>query len=327
MNRVLVLGAGVSGMAAARLARRLGMSVTIYAEEMAAEAIGGAFSTASGGWDRELLQGIDVIVASPGFAERSAPIVDALEWGVPIWSEIEFASRHLDAPVVAITGTNGKTTVTEATSAMLTASGLRAPATGNIGSALSDQVGVDNDLVVVEVSSFQLRFIDGFHPTAAAITNLAVDHLDWHGSAAAYGMAKRRIFENQTSSDLLVYDADDEGATSLALHAPGVRFPVSGTNMPHNGGGIDNGHLVVGEVSVPVADLTSADPIHLVNLASAAALALRSGGQPESVAAEARILRSGSHRREVVASANGIVWIDDSKATNPHAAGASIRSH
>ncbi|MGH8913564.1 MAG: Mur ligase family protein, partial [Acidimicrobiia bacterium] len=219
MSRALILGAGVSGLAAARLARNRDMAVAVYAEEGPLDALDQGFSVATGGWDPVLLNGVDMVIASPGFSERALPIVEALEWGIPVWSEIEFAWRHLEIPVAAITGTNGKTTVTEATSAMLEASGIDAPATGNIGSALSDHVDEGHEAVVVEVSSFQLRFCETFHPTAAAITNVAVDHLDWHGSEYSYRSAKARIYLNQTSEDLLVYDADDEGGTSLASAA------------------------------------------------------------------------------------------------------------
>ena len=119
MTRVLVLGSGLSGIAAARLAARKGMAPSIFTEGTDTAALESGFGFASGSWDPVLLNGVDLVVASPGFPERSLPIVEALEWGIPVWSEIEFASRYLDCPLVAITGTNGKTTVTEATSAML----------------------------------------------------------------------------------------------------------------------------------------------------------------------------------------------------------------
>jgi UDP-N-acetylmuramoylalanine--D-glutamate ligase len=327
VNRVLVLGAGVSGLAAARLARARNMAVAVYAEESSLEAFQQGFSVASGGWDPVLLNGIDLVIASPGFSERALPIVEALEWGLPIWSEIEFAWRHLDIPMAAITGTNGKTTVTEATSAMLEASGIDAPATGNIGSALSDHVDEDHEAVVVEVSSFQLRFCESFHPTAAAITNVALDHLDWHGSEHSYRSAKARIYLNQTPEDLLVYDADDEGATSLASAARSELFPVSGLHLPSGGGGVDDGHLVIGQLSISIGDLTSDDPTHLVNIATASALALRMGANPEGVIRAAKSFTPGAHRRTTVARGQGVNWVDDSKATNPHAALASIRAH
>lgn len=326
MSRLLVLGAGISGMAAARLAVSQGMSVTVYAESHDDDLTEG-IGLAAGDWDPVLLEGIDLVVTSPGFSERSRPVVDSLEHGLPIWSEIEFAYRHIDAPVVAVTGTNGKTSVTEATAAMLDASGRNAPATGNIGAPLSDFTDRTYDALVVEVSSFQLRFTETFHPVAAAITNVAVDHLDWHGSAHSYREAKAKIYANQTDGDLLVYDADDDGASRLAAAAPSELYPVSGTRIPEGGGGVTSGTLRVGEVAVDIADLRSDDPIHLVNLACAAALALRVGATPDGVAKGAIAYQPGSHRRSLVAEKAGVAWVDDSKATNPHAALASIRAH
>jgi UDP-N-acetylmuramoylalanine--D-glutamate ligase len=327
VNRLLVLGAGISGRAAGRLARSRGMSVTLFSDADSPEAREEGFSLATGQWDPVLLTGVDLVVASPGFAERSLPVVESLESGLPVWSEIEFAWHHLTKPVAAVTGTNGKTTVTEATSAMLTASGLDAPATGNIGMPLSDFVDEPADTLVVEVSSFQLRFIESFHPIAAAITNIAADHLDWHGSESAYRNAKSRIFLNQSEDDLLVFDADDPGAASVAASAPGELFPVSGTHLPQGGGGVSGGVLVIGEVSIDVDDLISPDPIHLVDLAISAALALRMGGSAEGVTNAALSYAPGRHRRETVLIRDGVRWVDDSKATNPHSAIASIRSH
>lgn len=326
MTRALILGAGVSGRAAARLAKRRGMSATIFDEDQISDVDPGV-GTACGGWDPLLLHGVDLVIASPGFSERSAPIVEALEYGLPIWSEVEFAWRNLHSPVAAITGTNGKTSVTEATAAMLDASGLDAPATGNIGSPLSDYTEDPYDALVVEVSSFQLRFIDEFHPVAAAITNVAVDHLDWHGSAYAYRQAKANIYRNQTSTDLVVFDADDEGATQLVSDAKAELHPVSGTSLPEGGSGVDGRKLVIGDVIVDIADLTSDDPTHLVNLACAGELALRLGATKEGVATGAIAYTPGKHRRSRVARRDGITWVNDSKATNPHAALASVRAH
>lgn len=324
MSRVLVLGAGVSGLAAGRLARRLGMSVSIYDENPRLGAFEEGFGTAVGGWDPGLLSGIDLVVASPGFSERSLPVVESLEAGLPVLSEIEFAWRHLSTPVIAVTGTNGKTSVTEATAAMLDASGVDAPATGNIGAPLSDFTDRAYDALVVEVSSFQLRFTEEFHPIIAGITNVATDHLDWHGSEQSYRAAKTRIYANQTPEDLLVYDADDAGATELASVAPSELRPVSGTRLPDGGGGVEQGRLVVEDISIDVHDLASDDPIHLVNLAMAASMALRAGASARGVTKAAIDYRPGAHRRSLVAEAAGVRWINDSKATNPHAALASI---
>lgn len=327
MSRILILGAGVSGVAAARLAARRGSSVTLYDAQPSPEVYAAGLSVASGPWDPVLLNGIDYVVASPGFSERSAPIVDCLEAGLAVLSEIEFASRHTATPMIAITGTNGKTTVTEATAMMLDESGINAPATGNIGLPLSDFVDGPHQALVVETSSFQLRFIETFHPVAAAVTNVAVDHLDWHGSASGYAGAKRNIYMNQTEQDFLVFDSDDAGAMSLVADAPSEKFPISGRRLPEGGGGVDGDSLVVGDVSVRLDRLELNDPIHLANLAMAAALALWMGATPAAVSRTAIEFRPGAHRRQMVAKRDGIVWIDDSKATNPHAALASIRAH
>lgn len=325
MSRVLILGAGVSGLAAARLARRSGSNVCLYTESVPDTALVNGFAVASGQWDPLLLEGIDLVVASPGFSERSLPVVETLEAGIPLWSEIEYAWRHLDGPVVAITGTNGKTSVTEATAAMLEASGLNAPATGNIGAPLSDFAHESVDVFVVEVSSFQLAFVETFHPVAAAITNVAPDHLDWHGSMNSYTSAKARIYANQDGSDLLVYDADDAGATELVANASSERYPISGVIRPSGGGGPFEGNLVVGDVVVDLTDLTSNDPSHVANIACAAALARRMGASIEAVVSGATAYMPGAHRRRAILDAGGVVWVDDSKATNPHAALASIR--
>jgi UDP-N-acetylmuramoylalanine--D-glutamate ligase len=303
------------------------MTVTVFDEHAGTEGVAQGFGMATGSWDPVLLHGIDLVIASPGFSERSRPVVETLESGVPIWSEVEFAYRHLKSPVAAVTGTNGKTSVTEATAAMLDASGLDAPATGNIGAPLSDFTDTVYDVLVVEVSSFQLRFTEEFHPVAAAITNVALDHLDWHGSAYSYRDAKARIYANQRPSDLLVYDVDDEGASHLAAAAPSELYPVSGTSRPEGGGGFDGRSLVVGDVAVDVAELTSRDPIHLVNLACAAALALRMGANADGVATGAIHYRPGAHRRSFIGETGGVSWVNDSKATNPHAAVASVRAH
>ena len=326
MSRALILGGGVSGRAAGRLAHRLGMSVTVYDRSPSDELIEAGFGIASGQWDHLLLTGVELVVASPGFSERSQPIVETLEFGVPLVSEVEFAARQLDLPLAAVTGTNGKTTVTEATSAMLDASGIDAPAAGNIGAPLSDFVGVRNDALVVEVSSFQLRFTESFHPTAAAITNVAVDHLDWHGSVASYRSAKARIYANQTDADVLTFDADDEGAMSLAQTAPSTCIPASGHRAPPGGSGPTEGGLLVTGELVPVP-LKIHDPAHLVDMALAATMAKHLGATTGGIGAVLETFEPGAHRRQQVGQFSGVRWINDSKATNPHAAIASVRAH
>jgi len=331
--RLLILGAAVSGAAAARLGRRLGYSVTVYdcqpgtGTELIREGIG----TVTGGWEPDLLTGIDLVVASPGFPLRSAPITDAREHGLPVWSEIEFAWRHVKAPVIAVSGTNGKTTVTEAATAMLAASGTTTTAVGNIGKPLSSVVGEEFDVLVVEVSSFQLEFTELFHPQTALLMNLAPDHLDWHPSYAAYAAAKAKLFANQTQDDLVVFDNDDPGLQPLvkALRERGQPprlWPVSGRERPAGGSGPSAGTLQLPGVTVPLADLAAPDPVLIVDLVAAGVAAIEHGAEPEAVAEVCRRFRPGRHRRTLVGEKGGVAFVDDSKATNPHAALASIGS-
>ncbi len=322
---VLVLGAAVSGRAAMRLAARLGHRVVLYDRD--AGAVAGLDELATietGEWRPAMLDGVDLVVTSPGIPEGAPPIGDTIDAGLPLVSELEFAAGHLSGPYLAVTGTNGKTTVTETTAAMLTASGLRSCAAGNVGLALSDVALDPWDCVVVEASSFQLRFIDRFHPVGAAILNIAPDHLDWHGSSEAYAAAKTRIHENQTGADLLAYDADDAGAAAAVAEAASMRVAVSGRNRPPGGNGPDGTHLVIGDLELTRPDL---DPVWMLDMAVAATLARHAGATPDAVESVIAGFTPGPHRRTVVAVAGGVTWVDDSKATNPHAAVAAAGAY
>lgn len=321
--RTLVLGGGVSGLAAARLAVRSGHRVVLYDRQSVAVPDGVA--SACGDWDPLTLEGIDLVVASPGFGERSAPITDALEAGLEVISEVEFAWRRFDRPTVAVTGTNGKTTVTGLVADMLTASGMAAPALGNIGNPLSDWTDQPPDVLVIEMSSFQLRFIDTFRCEVAVVTNVAEDHLDWHGSVAGYRTAKARIVEHQTDADTVVYDALDQGAVDVAERSAGTRVAVAVDGSRPIGVIDDELRWSTGAVSV--AALNVNDPVYLTDLALAGEAALGMGADPDAVVGVAKSFAPGPHRRTVVAEADGVLWVDDSKATNPHAALASIAAY
>ena len=316
--KVLVLGGAVSGRAAARLAVRQGHDVAIYdRDEAVLSDLPDGVASHGDEWSTSLLGGVDLVVTSPGIPETAAPIVDTLAAGPPLVSELEFAASHLDAPYVAVTGTNGKTTVTEATAAMLAASGLRTVAAGNVGLALSDVVDRSWDVVAVEASSFQLRFIDRFHPVAAAILNVAPDHLDWHRDLAGYTAAKARIHENQGPDDLVAHPVDDPRALSVVAGARSRRVPVSGTRRPDGGNGPEDGTLHIEDLVLPLPDL---DPVWCYDLAVAATLARSRGATADAIGSVIERFEPGPHRRRVVATRGGVVWVDDSKATNPHAA-------
>ncbi len=324
--KVLVLGAAVSGQAAAELSRRQGHVTAVYDRRSAAvrPLRDRGFEVHSGSWNAGLLRGVDLVVTSPGFGESTPPITGTLASGIPLMGEIEFASRALTAPYVAVTGTNGKTTVTEVLAAMLEGSGRRAVAAGNVGTPLSSVVDRGWDMVVVEASSFQLRFVDTFHPFAAGITNLAPDHLDWHGSFERYAAAKSHIHRNMEGDDLFVFNVDDLAAARLAARARCRLQPVSGTSVPGDGVGVDAGVLVVGAHRLRTG---TDDPSYLLDLAVAAALAVEAGAGIDAIAAVVEGFRPGAHRRELVADTGGIRWVNASKATNPHAAAAAAAAY
>ncbi|NQV06373.1 UDP-N-acetylmuramoyl-L-alanine--D-glutamate ligase, partial [bacterium] len=282
--RVLVVGAAVSGRAVLRLLDAEGHDVVVYDIDPAAVADLDPERSAAGEWDDRLLDEIDVMVPSPGVPEHSIPIQAALRRGIPIHSEIEVAAQRLgDTRLIAVTATNGKTTITEMASAMLTASGIPAAAVGNIGDPLSDAVGAGHEALVVETSSFQLRFIDTFHPDVAVLLNVAPDHLDWHGGLDAYRNAKARIHENQGEGDLLVYDEDDPGAVRAVSGARATRHPVSGRRRPSGGSGPAEGILFMGSAAMNLTRLHRLDEPFLVDLAAAGTAAIAVGADPASV--------------------------------------------
>ena len=322
----LVIGAALSGLAAARLLARKGVATIVHDDDPFA--IAGLHGNVHGGrWDRSLLDGVDVVVTSPGVPEHAAPIQDSLAAGLPVWSEIELASREGDAVIGAVTATNGKTTVTEMAAMMLAVSGMRSAGVGNIGTPLSDVVDEGFATLVVETSSFQLRFIDRFHPAVAVLLNVAPDHLDWHGTFDAYLAAKARITENQGPDDMVIYDVDDPGATLAVARAASRRVAVSGIRRPDDGFGPVGGDILIGRAVIPRASLARDDPAFVVDLVAAGILAEALGAHPDAITEVAATYRPGRHRREVVGTWDGVEWVDDSKATNPHAAAAAIRAY
>ena len=319
----------MSGRSAARLAARLGDEAVIFETDSdRAEALrADGFEVFSGPWSPSLVVGFDRVVASPGLSESSDPIVDTLAAHVPLVSEIEMASTVLQAPYAAVTGTNGKTTVTSLIADILAASGFNVVAAGNIGLGLSDVADQSWDRVVIEVSSFQLRFIESFKPAVAVLLNVADDHLDWHGTSEAYAAAKARIFENAGDDGVLVFDGDDAGARRLAERATGQVIAVSGRHAPPGGYGVTDGRLLTMTTSLDVADLRVMDPAYLLDLTAAAVAAEFLGASSDAVRKVLQGFEPGKHRRTIIGTWGGIAWINDSKATNPHAAVASCQAY
>ncbi|MCU1489358.1 MAG: UDP-N-acetylmuramoylalanine--D-glutamate ligase, partial [Acidimicrobiaceae bacterium] len=328
VGRVLVVGFARTGQAVARVLAARGIAICAVDDRPSPEARAEAARLRvelSETPDDLALAGLlgdaDLVVASPGVplshpALAAAPI-DRLV------SEVELASRLSPVPLVAVTGTNGKTTVTSLVSAMLNASGCVAPPAGNIGDPLIEAVLQPGlDCVVAEVSSFQLALTTSFRPEVGTYLNLAADHLDWHGELAAYARAKARIWAAQEPGDLAVANAEDSEVMAAAARARArvVTFGLeSGDYRPSRGRLVGPG----GELAA-IAELPRGLPHDLLNALAALATALGAGAEPDAARQALRDAPLLPHRVALVAEAGGIAYYDDSKATTPSAVAAAL---
>ncbi|WP_125775304.1 UDP-N-acetylmuramoyl-L-alanine--D-glutamate ligase [Antribacter gilvus] len=356
--RVVVAGLGVSGRAVvAALAGRVASLVTVDANTPDADV-----TEVSDDVSRGLIGRCDLVVASPGWAPSSPLLAAALAAGVPVWSEVELAWRlRVDrapgerglglgpAPWLAVTGTNGKTTTVEMLDTILRTAGLRSAAVGNVGRPVVE-AALDPalDVLAVELSSFQLHFTHTMSVQAGAVLNVAPDHLDWHGSLDAYAADKGRIFERAQVA--CVYNAADRRTEALVLEADvveGARAVGFAVGAPGPGDlGLIEDVLVDRAFHAPAGDpsrrshaaelatladlqhLAGADgvvPGHVVaNALAAAALARAHGVSARAVRDGLRAFRPGEHRIQLVRVLDEVAYVNDSKATNAHAAAASL---
>ena len=344
-RRVLVAGLGVSGVAAARVL--LGLGATVLLADAGSPASAGELTAAGAEFldgIAEVPPGVELVVTSPGWRPDSPLLLDAAARGVEVVGEPELAWRLRaegpdgPAPWLAVTGTNGKTTTVTMLEAILLAAGRRAVAAGNVGRPLVEVVTARDDdgapaydTIAVELSSFQLHWSSSLAPAAAAVLNVADDHTDWHGSFAAYQEAKARILR---FGPVAVADAGDAVAAALVATHP---HPVTVTlGEPAPGQlGVRAGALVdraftdepAGEVLLEAGGLQVTGPHNVVNALAAAALARAAGVSAEAVGRGLGGFRGGAHRNVRVATVGGVDYVDDSKATNPHAAGASLAAY
>ncbi|HEV7526546.1 MAG TPA: UDP-N-acetylmuramoyl-L-alanine--D-glutamate ligase [Acidimicrobiia bacterium] len=345
-SRALVIGLAETGVAVARTLRAEGWDVTVvedapaptpkYAERAAAvRAVGAELVEAPEESPvRVLAAGVDLVVPSPLVRPGHPAIVAARAAGVAVRSEIDVAAERARVPIVAVTGTNGKTTVTTMVAAMLDASGVPTVAAGNLGRPLIDAVADEAvraapGVIVAEVSSFQLAFArDAFRPRVAILLAITPDHLDWHGTFDDYAAAKAQITAQQGADDLLVFDADDERAAAIAAAAPARRVGVSGRADAEGCFRVVGDRLVYpdGATLAPVADLARALAHDRTNALAAAAAALEVGASVAGIVATLRAYRTMPHRVALVGEASGVQWYDDSKATNPDATRRAISS-
>ncbi|NUK24874.1 UDP-N-acetylmuramoyl-L-alanine--D-glutamate ligase [Streptomyces lunaelactis] len=357
-KKVTVAGLGVSGIPAARVLHGLGAVVTVVndgddersrtqAAELEAEGIAvrlGDTASTGGSAAGTLPAGTELIVTTPGWKPDKPLFLAAAEAGVPVWGDVELAWRLRGpdaAPWLAVTGTNGKTTTVRMLASILEAAGLRTAAVGNIGVSLLDAVLGDTtyDVLAVELSSYQLHWAPSLRAHSAAVLNLAPDHLDWHGSMEAYAADKGRIYEGNTVA--CVYNADDKATEDLVREADveegcrAIGFTL-GTPGPSQLGVVDgilvdrafvdNRHKQAQELA-EVADVRPPAPHNIANALAAAALARAFGVPAAAVRDGLRAFRPDPHRIEHVQDVAGVAYIDDSKATNTHAAEASLAAY
>ena len=354
--QVVIAGLGMSGFAAADALLDLDASVLVlddrddddHRDKANLLEVLGASVRLGVGSTAQLPLGTDLVIVSPGWRPTQPLIAQALAAGVPVWGEPELAWRlmHPDRviPWLGITGTNGKTTTTQMTESMLIAGGFKAAAVGNIGrpilEAMADEV--DYDVFAVELSSFQLHWSPSLALHSAAVLNLHEDHLEWYAHAddpyAAYGADKARIFHQVTHS--CVYNYDDPATEKMVEEADvvegaraiGFRNGIPGLSMI---GVVDD--MIVDRAFIAerhssalplakVADVQPAAPHNVENALAAAALTRSFGVSPQAVAQGLQNLHLGGHRIETVHQGGDITWVDDSKATNPHAANSSMRA-
>ena len=331
--QVLVVGVGVSGLAAARVLAEEGARVRVSerrpgSEVEGADAIGDlGVEVFWGGHDPSHLDGADVVVASPGVPEHAPILREALHRGVPVWSELEVGARVCSAPYVAITGTNGKTTTTEMVAASMRESGMDAVACGNIGYPFSLAAREGHAALAVEASSFQLRFHRSFRPRVSVLLNLSPDHLDWHGTLDAYRSAKARIFELQGPGDTHVGNRDDASGARVSRGAP-CALTWFRLGRPEEGEvGYEDGSLVsrTSETRTELGAPAAGGAGFRADFAAAGAASLAFGIDAASVRRGIAGIRPLPHRGQVVATHDSIRFVDDSKATNPHAALAALQ--
>jgi UDP-N-acetylmuramoylalanine--D-glutamate ligase len=323
----MVYGLGVSGLAASRLLRARGVEVLGIDQRMTGELDLGElsgdvrFEVVLDSDQLVLADDIDGLILSPGISPSRPLVQTARAAGVPVVAEVELAGQFAEGPVIGITGSNGKSTTTSMTGAILEAAGRAAEVCGNIGVPLSAVVeGPAGRVFVVELSSFQLESIDTFHPQAAALLNFSTDHLDRHRDDASYFAAKLRLFSNQNAEDVAVLNADDQRIATVHVASRRRLFSLRGV--------VEDGCYLDGDVVMEVEPGSEARPLfsrqdlslpglHNLENAMAAALLSRAVGVDREVIPRAlHRFRGLSHRLQQVCDRLGVVWYDDSKATN-----------
>jgi UDP-N-acetylmuramoylalanine--D-glutamate ligase len=330
-ERAVVVGAGVAGTGAARVLIAEGARVLVTEArpeaqvDSLAELEGLGVEVRAGGHDPGHLDGATLVVTGPGVPTHAEVLRWARDRNIPVWGEMELGARLARAPYIAVTGTNGKTTVTSLIEGAMRAAGRDALACGNIGLSFPEAAREAREILVVEVSSFQLSLQESFHPAISVLVNVAPDHLDWHGTFEAYADAKTRIHALQAGTDVHVGNRDDPVAAEISS-AAACELRWFRRASPGEGEVGYEGDELVARVdgSHRLGRIHPALIGYREDAAAAAAVSLASGVEPAAVASSLASFRPGPHRGEVVTTLDGVRFVDNSKATNVHAAAAAI---
>jgi UDP-N-acetylmuramoylalanine--D-glutamate ligase len=341
-KRVLVVGLGKSGLSAAMFLRSRGARVTVSdtrsAMSLAKEIpqlLDAGIMVESGGHGLLTFRRQDLIVVSPGVPMDTPEVKQVIGYGMEVIGELELASRYLQGKIIAITGSNGKTTTTTLVGQILSEAGLPTQVGGNIGVPVIDLIEKSTPEIwnVLEVSSFQLETIQEFHPTIAAVLNITPDHLDRHGSFEAYAAAKTRITENQTADDFLILNGEDKPTQMVAAKTKAQIFWFSG-RRPIKQGAFVHGESILylpqeggkPEPVMPVSEVPLKGAHNVENVLAAVTIARLAGVPAEKIRATVAAFKAVEHRLEFVRTLNGVEYFNDSKATNVDAAMKAIAS-
>jgi len=339
-KRVLVVGLGKSGVASALFLKAHGAKVTVSdtksGDELRDEIpalLDQGITVETGGHGERTFREQDLIVVSPGIPVDAPLLVQARSWGETVIGEIELAAQFLPGPIVAITGSNGKTTTTTLTGEILTAGGLTTLVGGNIGTpAISfAEIAKPETVIVLEVSSFQLETIQTFRPKVAVVLNVTPDHLDRHRTFDAYVDAKARMFENQTAEDFAVLNEDDPTCVAMAARTRAQVFWFSRHKEVKQGAWVREGNIFFRDGSqqseiLQVSEIPLKGAHNLENVLAAVCAAALMGCAPEKIRQAVRDFKAVEHRLEFVATIRGVDYYNDSKATNVDATIKALES-
>lgn len=339
MKRLVILGAGESGVGTALLGKQKGYEVFVSDKQKIKENYKQVLIQNEIDWEEEkhtegLILNADVVMKSPGIPDKVPMVLQLKELGIPVISEIEFASQYADVMIIGITGSNGKTTTATLTHHILKAGGLNVGLAGNIGKSFAAQVAEGkHDVYVLELSSFQLDGIVWFKPHIAVLTNITEDHLDrYEYDFDKYIDSKFRIVMNQNENDFFIYDADDE-VINKRIEKSGIKsqkLPFSITKKMEEGASIEKENITITTnkttLEMPVKSLELQGNYNLKNAMAASTVAKLLSIRKETIRESLQNFHGVEHRLETVLKIGNITYINDSKATNVNATFYALES-